>query len=150
MHYAHNWTSRKICLLRQTSCGFPWRLLQTAHSLNVVFCRDWMWPATATINVIQYTSRFPEFVQDALYCEPGWSVSACKVPPKLSLSLDNWFRREIGLCNLDPLLHWISRCLIHWSWKIKLSSSSYHLPGKQKPGLIWYEMIAIRKWIQPF
>jgi len=52
-----------------------------------------------------------DFVDKTLYSESGWSVSIWKVPPKLSLSLDNWFRRETGLNNLDPLLHGQSCCL---------------------------------------
>jgi len=59
-----------------------------------------------------------------LYCETGWSVSAWKVPLKLSLSLENWFHRKMDLYNLDPLLHGISCCLIHWSWEIKLWSNN--------------------------
>jgi len=35
----------------------------------------------------------------------GWSVSAWKVPPKLSFILDKQLRREIGLYYLDPLMH---------------------------------------------
>jgi len=127
-------------------------MLQTLFlSHDVIFRPDWQWPAAANFNVILYTSRLPEFVQEELYCESGWSVSAWKVPPELSLSLDNnWFRREIGLNNLDPLLHEIYCCLIRWSWEIKLWSFNYDLFGKQKSGLIWYETIVIIKWIHLF
>ena len=52
--------------------------------------------------------------------------------------------------NLDSLLHGISCCLIHWRWVLKLWSSNCDLSGKQAPGLIWYEMIAIIKWIHLF
>jgi len=55
------------------------------------------WPATATFNVILHTFRLPEFVQETLYCESGWSVPARTSAPKLSLSLDNWFCCEIDL-----------------------------------------------------
>ena len=96
------------------------------------------------------TECIPEFVQKVLHCESGWNASAWKDPPKNPLSLDNWLRHEIGLCNLDPLLHGISCCLIHWSCEIKLWSSTYDLPAKQKPGWIWSKMIAVIKWIHIF
>ena len=51
---------------------------------------------------------------------------------------------------LDTLLHGISFRLSHWSWEIELSTSNYYLPGKQKLGLIWYEMTSIIKWIHLF
>ena len=116
-----------------TSCEFPWRLPQTlSHSHNMIICHDWPWPATATIN---YHVHFPS----PRIC-PGGALlwvwlerSVWKVPPKLSLSLDNWFRRETGLNNLDPFLHGLSCCLVHWSWEIKLWSSNY-LPGNRSPG----------------
>jgi len=67
-----------------------------------------------------------------------------------SLGLGNCFRRVIGICNCDPLLHGIFCCLFYWSWEIILWNCKYDLPGKQKPGLIWYEIIAIIKSIHLF
>jgi len=120
----------KFSLLGQTSCWFLLRLFQTLFHIHIViFCpghgrllRTWM-----------------------LSC-PLLSHWIC---PEAFLC-GNRFRHEIGLCNLDPLLHGISCCLIHWSREIKLWSANYDLPGKQKPGLIWCEIIAITKWIYLF
>jgi len=103
---------------------------------------------TVTFNLIGYTSCLPEFVQEALYCESGWSVSVWKWSPfKIVVECGQPISSRKGLYILDPLLHGISCCLIDWSCEIKLLSSNYDLPGKPKSGLIWYEMIAIMKWI---
>jgi len=113
-------------------------------------CPDWTLPATATFNIILYTSHPPEFVRETHYCESAecfYLESSSEIVVEF---LDNWFRREIDLYNLDPLLHGISGCLIHRSWEIKLWISNYVLPGKQHTQLIWYEMVVIRKWIRLF
>ena len=79
VHCAHILSAWNVCRLRQTSCGFPWWLLQTlSHRHNEIFCPDWPWPATATFNGTLYTSRLPEFVQKALCCGTFWSISSWK------------------------------------------------------------------------
>jgi len=141
VHYAHKRerTPWKICLLGQTSYAFRWRLFKYYLKVAVWFSvltdcgRP---PRPSMLNL--YTSRPPGFVQGARCCEIGWNVSAWKVPTKMSLCLDNWFLREMGLYNLDPLVYEITCCLIHCGWELKLWSSDYDLSGKQKPGLIWY------------
>ena len=66
--------------------------------------------------------------------QPCW-----KIPPKFSLSLDNWFRREMGLYNLDQL-----------KMGKKTLELNYDLCGRQKPGIIWQKIIAIIKWTDSF
>ena len=78
----------------------------------MIFCPEWLWPASVTFNVILYIFRIPEFVQEALYCEAGWSISAWKFPPKLYLSMDNWFHHKIILYN-----HYPTENLSAWSFE---------------------------------
>ena len=52
-HYVHNWMPWKMRLSRQTSCGFPWGLLQTSsHSCDVTFCPHVPWP-----KILQFVNR---------------------------------------------------------------------------------------------
>jgi len=114
----------------------------TVSSVTMRFS-DCPWPAT--FNVILYTSCLPEFWPRGafLWVWMLWSVSARKLSPKFSLSLNNWFLREIDFYNLDPLLDGTPCCLIHWSWKIRRWIFRYDSSGIQKLGLIWFETIAI-------
>ena len=150
MYYVHKWTSWKICLLGQTCCGFPWKLLQTlSHSHSVIFCADWPWPATATVDVMLYTSRLRVCPGAALlwvwlerFCleSPcGIVVEFGKLISSRNRPLQSWSSPERIILLLDPV-----------KLRIKLWSSNYDLPGKQKLGLIWYEMITIIKWIHHF
>jgi len=135
-------------------CGFPSRRqLQTlSHSHDVIFCLDWPWLSTTTFNANNYTSQISLNLSRSC-CIMSWlkrfyleSLSKTVVEFGQLISLQNRYHSY----RLDLLLHGRSCCLIHWSWEMKLWNSNYDLPRKQKPGLIWYKMIVIIKWIGLF
>ena len=105
VHYAHNWTPWKICPVEQTSCGFPWRQLQPLFRRHDVIFVLIDHSRSQLLSMLSRTLPVSLNLFRRRFIVSGWSVSAWKVPPKLSFILDKQLRREIGLYYLDPLMH---------------------------------------------
>jgi len=152
--YRNRW--RSWCIMRITELeGFvSWdqRLLDSLgncskHRLTITIWFSVLTDRGRPLRPLMLSCTFPIFLNLSRRRIIVSLFSAWKVPLKLSV---NWFRREFGPYNLDPFLHEMCCCLIHWSWEITLWSSNYDLPGNQKLGSIWYAMVARIKWIHLF
>ena len=76
--------------------------------------------STVTFILILNTSSFLKFIQEVQNSDSGWSISARETSTKLSLCLDEWLSRKIGLYDFDPLLHRILNCRIHCYLETKI------------------------------
>ena len=110
-----------IRLLRQMSCGFPWGHCQMfPRSVEVEVIPRKPRSPTVTFSLILNTSSFPKLIQEAQDSDYDWSISAREISTKLSLCLNDSLSREIGLQDLDTLMHQISSCWIHCCLETKI------------------------------